>query len=85
MSPDVGELKISRATLGRTSLIDIFPSAILRVFPGITASFLHAFLNASASSPLKGVVLETFGAGNAPERDGRSFIYCFPFPTVLSG
>jgi L-asparaginase len=38
------------------------------VFPGITASFIHAFLH---SSNLKGVVLETFGAGNAPEREGK--------------
>ncbi|KAL7411654.1 asparaginase-domain-containing protein [Mrakia frigida] len=42
--------------------------AILRIFPGISAAFFRSFLF-SASPPLKGVVLETFGAGNAPERE----------------
>lgn len=36
----------------------------IRLFPGITATTLAAFLQ----SPMQGVVLETFGAGNAPER-----------------
>ncbi|KZS88370.1 asparaginase-domain-containing protein [Sistotremastrum niveocremeum HHB9708] len=38
--------------------------AILRLFPGITTSTIRAFL----APPIKGVVLETFGAGNAPQR-----------------
>ncbi|TDL25044.1 asparaginase-domain-containing protein [Rickenella mellea] len=38
--------------------------ATLRLFPGITADTVRAFL----TPPLKGVVLETFGAGNAPQR-----------------
>jgi 60kDa lysophospholipase len=38
-------------------------SATLRIFPGITAATVRAFL----SPPIKGVVLETYGAGNAPQ------------------
>ncbi|TFY82988.1 hypothetical protein EWM64_g1025 [Hericium alpestre] len=38
--------------------------ATLRLFPGITAATVRAFL----TPPVKGVVLETFGAGNAPQR-----------------
>ncbi|KAF9653069.1 asparaginase-domain-containing protein [Thelephora ganbajun] len=38
--------------------------ATLRLFPGITVATVRAFLN----PPIKGVVLETFGAGNAPQR-----------------
>ncbi|KAI0078202.1 asparaginase-domain-containing protein [Panus rudis PR-1116 ss-1] len=38
--------------------------ATLRLFPGITAATVRAFL----IPPTKGVVLETFGAGNAPQR-----------------
>jgi lysophospholipase len=34
------------------------------LFPGITAATIKAF----CSPPVKGVVLETFGAGNAPQR-----------------
>lgn len=37
--------------------------AILKLFPGITRSHIEAFLGAPE---LKGVVLETFGSGNAP-------------------
>ncbi|KAH9981132.1 asparaginase-domain-containing protein [Lactifluus volemus] len=36
----------------------------LRLFPGITAATVHAFL----APPVRGVVLETFGSGNAPQR-----------------
>ncbi|KAI8871106.1 asparaginase-domain-containing protein [Ramicandelaber brevisporus] len=36
--------------------------AILRLFPGITAEAIRAFM----SPPIRGVVLETYGAGNAP-------------------
>ncbi|THG99835.1 hypothetical protein EW026_g2601 [Hermanssonia centrifuga] len=38
--------------------------ATLRLFPGITAATIRAFL----MPPIRGVVLETFGAGNAPQR-----------------
>ncbi|KAH8106865.1 L-asparaginase [Cristinia sonorae] len=38
--------------------------ATLRLFPGITATTVRAFL----MPPTQGVVLETFGAGNAPQR-----------------
>jgi L-asparaginase len=37
--------------------------AILKLFPGITANVLHAVLGIKN---LRGLVLETFGAGNAP-------------------
>lgn len=37
----------------------------LRLFPGITASSLRAFL----ADPIEGVVLEAFGSGNAPNRE----------------
>ncbi|EPT04101.1 hypothetical protein FOMPIDRAFT_136339 [Fomitopsis schrenkii] len=40
-----------------------FP-ATLRLFPGITAATVRAFL----APPTQGVVLETYGAGNAPQR-----------------
>ncbi len=36
--------------------------AVLRIFPGITDSTFRAFL----APPIQGVVLETYGAGNAP-------------------
>lgn len=36
--------------------------ATLRLFPGITETTVKAFL----SPPIKGVVLETYGSGNAP-------------------
>lgn len=39
-------------------------SVTLRLFPGITASSVRAFL----AYPIEGVVLETFGSGNAPNR-----------------
>ena len=39
-------------------------SATLRLFPGITAATIKAFM----MPPIRGVVLETFGAGNAPQR-----------------
>ncbi|KAG6830746.1 hypothetical protein H0H92_014827 [Tricholoma furcatifolium] len=38
--------------------------ATLRLFPGITAATVRAFF----MPPIRGVVLETFGAGNAPQR-----------------
>ena len=38
--------------------------AALRLFPGITAATVRGFL----SPPTRGLILETFGAGNAPQR-----------------
>ncbi|KAF9030812.1 L-asparaginase [Hymenopellis radicata] len=38
--------------------------ATLRLFPGITAATVKAFF----MPPMRGVILETFGAGNAPQR-----------------
>lgn len=40
--------------------------AVLKLFPGITEGFVHSFLHTPG---LKGVVLETYGAGNAPSRE----------------
>ncbi|OSX65580.1 hypothetical protein POSPLADRAFT_1135326 [Postia placenta MAD-698-R-SB12] len=40
------------------------PVSTLRLFPGITAATIRAFL----TPPTQGVVLEAFGAGNAPQR-----------------
>lgn len=39
--------------------------AALRLFPGVQAEFLRTVLQ----PPLRGLVLETYGAGNAPSRD----------------
>ncbi len=39
-------------------------TATLRLFPGITAATVKAFF----MPPMRGVILETFGAGNAPQR-----------------
>ena|SRR5882762_615953 len=39
-------------------------SATLRLFPGITSATIRAFL----MPPTRGVVLETYGAGNAPQQ-----------------
>ena len=61
MSPHVGE-SFPIAYMYH-SLMHIFP-ATLRLFPGITATTVRAFL----ALPTRGVVLETFGAGNAPQR-----------------
>jgi lysophospholipase len=40
--------------------------ATLRIFPGISGSAVRAFLQAD---DVKGVVLESFGAGNAPRKE----------------
>ena len=40
------------------------PIATVRLFPGITADTIRAFLR----PPVEGVVIETFGSGNAPQR-----------------
>jgi len=52
------ELEIPRAELNATV-------AALRLFPGISAELLRHVLQ----SPLQGLVLEAYGAGNAPDRD----------------
>jgi L-asparaginase len=41
--------------------------AAVRLFPGISARLLERLLD----EPIRGLVLETFGAGNAPARDGE--------------
>ena len=40
--------------------------AVLKLFPGITRSTVHAILNISG---IKAIILESFGAGNAPRLD----------------
>lgn len=40
--------------------------AILKLFPGITSNVVSSILN---TKKLKGVVLETYGAGNAPDQE----------------
>jgi len=59
------ESKIRKPNFKRLKVIKKVDSsvAIIRLFPGINQSVFHAMLNAEG---LKAVVLETFGAGNAP-------------------
>jgi L-asparaginase len=40
--------------------------AILKLFPGISRNLVHAILNTSG---LKGIIIETYGSGNAPTYD----------------
>jgi len=40
--------------------------AILKLFPGITRNLVHAIVNTKG---LKGLIIETFGSGNAPTYD----------------
>lgn len=40
-------------------------AATLRIFPGISGNAVRAFLGAD----VRGVVLESYGAGNAPRRE----------------
>lgn len=48
-----------------STLLEMSPHvATLRLFPGISTATIKAFL----SPPIRGVILETFGAGNAPQR-----------------
>jgi L-asparaginase/Glu-tRNA(Gln) amidotransferase subunit D len=62
----------SRRRYGTSTFVYILPqnailitrTATLRLFPGITGATVRAFL----APPIRGVVLETFGAGNAPQR-----------------
>ena len=51
-----------RATLKLHTRMDC-NVAVLKLFPGITETFVHSFLHTPG---LRGVVLETYGAGNAP-------------------
>lgn len=51
--------------LRHKSNICLSPAATLRLFPGITAATVSAFF----APPVRGVILETFGAGNAPQRN----------------
>lgn len=58
----------STETPARTPNVTALGSAAVsafRLFPGLGASLLDNFL----SSPIQGVVLECFGAGNAPEQE----------------
>ena len=51
----------------QASLPVLFPyriAATLRLFPGMSEATFRAFL----APPTRGIVLETFGAGNAPRR-----------------
>ncbi|KAI1791688.1 asparaginase-domain-containing protein [Ganoderma leucocontextum] len=49
----------------RSHKLNILPrTATLRLFPGITGATIRAFV----MLPTRGVVLETYGAGNAPQR-----------------
>ncbi|KAK7153418.1 hypothetical protein R3I93_011354 [Phoxinus phoxinus] len=45
---------------------------VLRLFPGITDETVKAFLQ----PPMAGVILETFGSGNAPDRKSLMDIIC---------
>lgn len=55
-APTPGELRVQTAMSP-----DV---AALRLFPGLTAATVHNFMR----PPLRGVVFETFGSGNAPDR-----------------
>ncbi|KAJ2159482.1 hypothetical protein GGF46_002978 [Coemansia sp. RSA 552] len=65
------DLEVSWANVLRPNAIEPFYAhkqmdsnvATLRLFPGILPAAVRAFL----APPVKGVVLETFGAGNAPD------------------
>lgn len=61
MNPHVGACKLlmKLSFLSNSSL-----KATLRLFPGISGATIKAF----CMPPIRGVVLETFGAGNAPQR-----------------
>ncbi|MGF1508258.1 MAG: asparaginase [Myxococcota bacterium] len=48
----------------RVRLLTNHNVAALRLYPGLTEPLLKSFLDA----PLEGLVLETYGSGNAPER-----------------
>ena len=56
----MSNLNLSRAK----ATTDLGRLATLRLFPGITGATIRAFV----MPPTRGIVLETFGAGNAPQR-----------------
>jgi L-asparaginase len=47
--------------------LDPSPVAVLRLFPGISATVVKNIL----APPMRGLVLETYGVGNAPSNDAR--------------
>ncbi len=49
----------------RLAPLDLQAVGVLRLFPGISAEVVRNMLR----PPLKGLVLETYGAGNAPDND----------------
>lgn len=59
MSPHVGTFESFAVDYVLTIV-----AATLRLFPGISGATVKAFF----MPPIRGVVLETFGAGNAPQR-----------------
>lgn len=66
---DVGASRSLPSSYLLPSSTDAVPSplaATLRIFPGITHVAVRAFL--SPSGGVRGVVLESYGAGNAPKR-----------------
>lgn len=62
------ESKIRKPNFRKLKLIKKIDASvsIIRLFPGIQQNVFHAMLNAEG---LKAVVLETFGAGNAPTEE----------------
>ncbi len=59
--PQTGPLSV-------TPLAEV-PVAALRLFPGVRADLLRTLL----AAPVAGLVLETYGSGNAPQRDEALF------------
>lgn len=55
----------SQAPFSTIKELEEFPTAVLRVFPGISAEVVSNIL----APPIKGVVLETYGLGNAPDNN----------------
>jgi hypothetical protein len=62
--PSAGPLRV-----GRLADVDV---VALRLFPGITADTLRNVLR----DPVRGLVLETYGSGNAPSRDPTCSACC---------
>lgn len=63
LSPHIGEK--FRSVLSITTYPPTI-TATLRIYPGISGSSVRAFLSAGN---IQGVVLESYGAGNAPRRE----------------
>jgi len=57
-------MSVSQGMYGISQIVNLSSTATLRLFPGITGATIKAF----CSTPIRGVVLEAFGAGNAPQR-----------------